>query len=192
MKKIGIILVSVFLVIVCLGTSNATVLDFDDLYLEGYLVPVPANYGGLTWNDSWWASEPASADYQAHSGMAYVSSYGPPEGLEEWAGLNYVVFPTGGYFQGAYFSGPAGYTVGYDLYYQGVIMWSTNDVGLQPTPAFVASNYAGLVDKVVIRASQGFFAMDDFEFTAVPVPPAFLLVLSGLGGCAVLRSRFKR
>jgi hypothetical protein len=195
LRRAGFVIValSMLLSTVCLGTTHATILKFDDLSGWDF---IPVDYGGLTWNESWW-SVGEGGGYGAYSSPNYASSLAGMEAdgvVYDWTGLNYIVFQTPGTFQGAYFAGPDSFvnSIGYDLYYQESKVWSTADVLIHPTPAFVASNYDGLVDRVLVRGVQGFFAMDDFslnEAATVPTPGALLLLASGLGGCALLRNR---
>jgi hypothetical protein len=195
LRKTGIVLMSVFLLIACLGTSRATVLNFDDLSGWG---TVPVNYGGLTWNDSWWSLSGEPPHYTAFSNPIVVTSYDNMNGVS-WTGLNSVKFQDPGTFQGAYFSGYellggiVPNTIGYDLYYLGTKVANTPDVAIGGTPLFIASGYSGLVDEVYIRGFQSYFVMDNFTFnSAVPIPPSLLLLGPGLLGLAAIRRRLKK
>jgi len=57
----------------------------------------------------------------------------------------------------------------------------------------VASGYAGLVDRIFIRGGGEGFAIDNFTYSqgisAVPVPAASLLFLSGLSLFGLMRRK---
>jgi hypothetical protein len=190
MRKYIACLVTGVILLFSAVVSNATILNFDDLSGWG---TVPVNYGGLTWNDSWWSFTSEPPYYPAYSDPRVVTSFDNMNGIS-WTGLNYVDFPTASIFNGAYFSGWN--TIGYDLYYHGSKVASTPDVDNTHVSTFIASNYSGLVDRVFIRGSQSYFAMDNFTFnensSQVPEPTTMLLLGLGLMGVAGVRRKFKK
>jgi len=106
-------------------------------------------------------------------------------------------------FGGAWFAGYS--TVNYLLSYLGNTVGPSNSLSLTSTPTYLASGYAGLVDRVTVTGSvvtQGQIAdawvMDDVTYTVptttVPEPGAFSLASAGLliiGGLAFQQRRKK-
>lgn len=104
-------------------------------------------------------------------------------------------------FAGASFKGlDLGIDVRFHLYLNGTDIWQSafaplaDCSGPAPTPptctsVFLASGYGGLVDAVTVEGYQGYFAMDDFNFTAVPEPESFGLVALAMGGLVATTRR---
>lgn len=91
-------------------------------------------------------------------------------------------------FDGASFSGYSGVT--FELWFGGSVVHTSTSIadsaGPDPySPTFLASGYAGEIDKLVVSGVQGYYAMNDFTFhrtaTAVSEPNSILLALMALG-----------
>lgn len=92
-------------------------------------------------------------------------------------------------FNGAAFSGFD--RVRFDLYLDGkLVHTSANSPELGSVPVFVASGYGGLVDAVVVRGTQGFYAMDNFTFN-VPEPDTYVLVALALLTAGAMRRKVR-
>ncbi len=164
--------------------ASATVVTFDDLTGDGL---VPANYAGLDWSgSSWFQYAGEQAPYTPHSGDRRATL-----GVDGSSATSAIGFLTPSTFQGAWFSGFDGVNVAVDLYLGGSLVSSTSLLNLSDSPAFLASGYAGLVDRLVFRSNDpAFFVMDDLTFAAVPEPASGALALGGLAvGALVIRRR---
>lgn len=166
------------------GGAHAEVLNFDDL-ADGL---VPLNYGGLDWSRlGWTAFSTAAEPYTAHSGAGRITSGFLAEDAASLIGFNQAVR-----FDGAWFAGQSGAVLSFDLFYQGQRVASSQSLDPSATPSFLASGYAGLVDAVQVKSqNHGEFVMDDFSFSAAPVPEpqSYALLLGGLIGIATVVRR---
>lgn len=190
-------------------TATAVVLNFDDL--NGYLPPGPpdiqeewftATYNGLQFGDlspstnSWFYSQRAVPGvYRPSSGNTFAATdfavYTPGALLESLAAGQTITSTSDFVFNGAAFSGKD--QIQYKLYNNGSLVYTSAIYNIAlDTPAFYASGYAGLIDEIDILGTQGYYAMDDFDFTptAVPEPNGLALVLAaGAAGALVSRRR---
>lgn len=184
MRKRFARLVPLALVLACSAPfASATVLTFDDLGDDGL---VPSNYGGLDWSAStWFQYAGEQAPFTPHSGDRRATL-----GWDGTADTSAIGFLTPSTFGGAWFAGFEGVSVSVDLYFSGALVGSTATLGLSDAPAFLASGYQGLVDRIVFRSNDpANFVMDDLSFaSAVPEPGTGVLALAGLGAvCFVAR-----
>lgn len=168
------------------AAASATVLTFDDIGADG---AIPVNYGGLDWSAGGWSifgleQEP----FTPHSGSYRAFSDFQADPLPTASAA--IGFPVAATFDGAWFSGLGGATVTFQMYFGTSLVATSATFDPSITPGFLASGYAGLVDKVVIVSpGQGSFAMDDFIYSPVPEPQTFALLLGGLGAIAAARRR---
>lgn len=167
--------------------ASAAVLTFDDIGTDG---AIPANYGGLDWSlDGWSVFAETQAPYTPHSGSyRAATNFGADDAASA------VGFLTPGRFDGAWFSGLSGATVTFRLYLGDALVATSATLDPTDVPAFLASGYAGLVDRVVVASPEhASFAMDDFTYSApVPEPAEFALVLTGLAALGLHRARRPR
>jgi hypothetical protein len=92
-------------------------------------------------------------------------------------------------FNGAEFSGFD--RVRFDLYLDGArVHTSANSPELGSVPVFVASGYGGLVNAVVVRGTQGFYALDNFTFN-VPEPRTYALAGLALVAAGAMRRKVR-
>ena len=81
----------------------------------------------------------------------------------------------------------------FSLYYQNQLVHTIIDPLAPLQLVWVASGYAGLVDRIFIRGGGEGFAIDNFTYSqaisAVPVPAASLLFLSGLSFLGLMRRK---
>lgn len=169
---------------VATSSASATVLNFDDLGADG---DVPVNYGGLDWSgSSWFQYAGEQAPFAAHSGDRRATL-----GWDGSSDSSAIRFNTASSFTGAWFAGYDGVSVTIDLYSGNRLVASTATLNLSDAPVFLASNYAGLVDRLVFRSNDpANFVMDDFTFaSAVPEPGAAVLTVAGLGLMAFVARR---
>lgn len=163
--------------------ARATVVTFDDLP-HVCCSFIPDGYGGIIWNGEW-QSGPQSSPYNAESAPnVAVATVTNPE----------FDFSSPVTFNGAYFSGPDGFsTVEFDLYLGGTLESTSGSLSTNSIPAFLASGYSGLVDKVVVADSfaADVFAMDNVTYNELPEPSTMTLVSTALlGFVALLRRKF--
>lgn len=165
-------------------SASATVLTFDDLPEDG---SVPVNYGGLDWSgSSWFQYAGEQAPFTPHSGDRRATL-----GWDGSADTSAIRFTTPSTFGGAWFAGYEDVTVAVEMYFGGSLVATTTTLGLSASPSFLASGYAGLIDRIVVRSSDpAFFVMDDLTFaSAVPEPSSSVLALAGVGAVLFLARR---
>ena len=187
--------------------AGAAMLNFDDL--NGYQPPGPPAiqeewfttvYNGFTFGDlspttnSWFYSQRAVPGvYRASSGNTFAATdFASYTGavLESLLPGQTIKSATDFVFNGAAFSGFD--QLQYKLLNNGAVVHTSAIYNLvADTPLFYASGYAGLIDEVNILGTQGFYAMDDFNFTpnAVPEPNGLALVLVAAAGVLVSQRR---
>lgn len=179
------------------GTAGAGTLSFEDLNPTPWpFVSMPADYHGLAFQ-GWFVGPDYS--YAPASGVVDLfTDFADPSNPYDYNitdANNAVTSAMAFVFEGAFFSGYSGVTL--LMYKDGTLVHTSDSIPDAPDltpygPTFLSSGYAGAVDKVVVRGVQGFFAMDDFQFSAlgantIPEPGALALVLTGLviGGAAL-------
>lgn len=172
------------------SAAVSTVLTFDDLGDYGQM---PSNYGGLDWSaGGWWYYTVDNEPYTPASGTGRVTLDWYESGDAAAAVASTAVgFAAPVVFDGAYFAGLSGAKVSFDLYLDGSKVWSSATLDPSAVPTFLASGYAGLVDKVVVNGPALYaVVMDDFSFTAaVPEPGSVPLMLAGLAGVGLIVRR---
>lgn len=167
------------------AAADTTVLGFDDIGSAGAL---PASYGGLDWSgSSWLVFDGPQAPYTPHSGDWRVATdFGSSDAASA------VRFLEPSVFVGAWFSGFSDATVTVQMYLGGALVATSPTLAPAEAPSFLASGYAGLVDRLVfVSPQQAFYAMDDFTFNASPVPEPQAWLMLG-AGLAALRLRARR
>jgi hypothetical protein len=204
-KLVKAFLVLILGTVICLpGVSSATVLNFDDITTFA-VASIPANYGGFTWSGSSpgrWAVE-NNAYYRAASNNTYdfPSMNNAAYNANNPAGLFTVTNSIPFTFNGAYFgTGLKNDTIfaisAASLTITGYL--NNNLIGSQTITftspyypmSFISVDLGGIVNQLSF-AADGFFLMDNFNYTAVPLPPSMLLLGSGLLGLAGWR-RFRK
>ena len=165
--------------------AGATVLTFEDLAGSGAIAD---GYGGINWGGQWQHYGDPQAPYTPHSGSQRIYNL-PRDSDIPFFFISDVVFG------GGWFAGVANFAqVGWDLYYNGVLVHSTPRSFISDTPLFIGSGYGGLVDEVRVFSSQGdFYVIDDIEFNAaIPEPASLTLLGAGLAGLAAKVRRRRR
>jgi hypothetical protein len=166
--------------------ASATVLNFDDLPDDS----VPANYGGLDWSVGEWFAfgGDQSPPYTAHSGDVSISSN---HDFDEGDSDAVIGLGAGMTFQGAWIAGLDGATVTFQLYDHGALVGTSATLDPSATPTWLASGYAGEVDRIVVFSpAQGSFVLDDVTFApAVPEPASMTLMFGGLLALAAVARR---
>ena len=179
--------------------AQAGVLTFEDLNPSPAAYDaMPASYNGLSF--SGWYFGPDTVYAPASGSIDLFTDYADPNDPGNYVitdSNNAVTSTIAFYFTGAYFSGYSGVT--FELFKDGALVATSDSLpdSLGPNPygpTFLASGYAGLIDTVVVRGVQGYYAMDDFTFrldptAAVPEPASYALVLVALGSAALARRR---
>ena len=183
MKKIAFALA----LAVNVGSVSAATLTFEDLNPAPSSFDVmPASYSGFTFMN--WLYGPDTT-YTASSGsIDLFTDYADPNNPSAniVTDNNGVTRATAFVFDGASFSGDSGVT--FALYLSGALVHTSAtlpDAGATfYAPTFLASGYAGSVDKVVVSAVQGYYSMDDFTFhevSSVPEPSTYALLITAFG-----------
>ena len=173
----------------CASFASATVLNFDDIVGANGYAAVPSSYGGLDWSAGGWSVFTApETPVTAHSGEGRIAM-----GWDGTDASSTIRFQAPTVFEGAWFAGYGEAAVRFDLYLAGVLVGSSDTLGLSDTPAFLGSGWTGAIDAVVVSSNlHAFYVMDDFSFqdaSEVPEPATLALVLAGLGLAGAARRR---
>lgn len=164
--------------------SYATVVTFEDIDPSS----LADGYGGISgWNAAG-SIQPGTGE-----GVGDYLFYGM-EGEIRFD--NAPVIFQGSYYK-AYATDPdAPPITGIELFYQGTLVHSLLDPRAPLGLEWIASGYAGLVDRIFFRGGGEGFAIDNLTYvqapSQVPVPASIPLFLSGLGIFAFASNRRKQ
>lgn len=164
------------------GTANATVVNFDNLIGNG---PVPAEYGGISWEQGWHYLAFEFPPFNAHSNPTRIYSESDENG--------FTFGDSDQVFEGAWFAGY--YYVSFELFDDGLLVHTSPTLQLFGTgPAqFLATGYEGLVDAVRVVGIAGAYVMDDVTYhAAVDEPGMPSLMLVGMLAAAALNAGTKK
>jgi hypothetical protein len=174
-----ILLISGMLLI---APARAEVLTFDELTGEGTM---PSPYqSSIIWEEGVWSFyDQIQPPYSAKSGSTRL--FGKPgDTTPSWDFTTPVVY------LGSWFAGYADATVRMDLYLGGLLKATTGAFSPGETPAFLATGYGGLIDRVVITTpGPDYWVMDDLTFErASPVaePPSAWYLAVAFGALFLL------
>jgi hypothetical protein len=181
--------------VAALGASQgaaARVLTFEDLSGPGI---VPNGYHGIAWHGQWTYYDSPDYPYTAASGDERIFNMDADYDQAQDAAFD---FKAPVVFNGADFAGHPVTNVSFELYLGGSLVHTSGALAPQEVPAFLASGYSGLVDRVVVHDSGYFgvydyYVMDNVTFSptaGVAEPGAWAMMLAGFGGLGVvLRSK---
>jgi hypothetical protein len=140
---------------------------------------VPGNvglYGPVNYLFQFTCFSFTQATFNAHSGTARVFAN---LGNDNASSGSFTFAPM--QFLGAWFAG--GSNVSFQLFFAGNQVATSSSLAVGSTPAFLASGYSGLVDRVRVVGTDDQWVMDDVTFNTVsvaPEPASAALVASGL------------
>ncbi len=175
------------------GSSSGATLDFENLDPSPASFDViPSTYMGFTF--SGWFYGPDTLYTPASGVIDLFTDYADPGNPDGYVITvnNSISSASPFIFHGASFSGYSGVT--FELYRSGSLVHTSATLPDAPDvdpylPTFLASGYGLAVDTVKVSGVQGFYAMDDFQYVAAPVPEpaAYAMLMMGLlaiGGIA--------
>jgi hypothetical protein len=161
--------------------ARAEVLTFDELTGQGTM---PSPYqSSIIWEEGVWSFyDQIQPPYAAKSVSTRL--YSLTDMTPSWDFTTPVVY------LGSWFAGYADATVRMDLYLGGLLKATTGPFSPGETPAFLATDYGGLIDRVVITTpGPDFWVMDDLNFeSASPVaePPSAWYLAVAFGALFLL------
>ncbi len=201
MKKINSLAATIVLMFGIFGMANASMLNFDDIYLaDGSSVSL-SNYHDLRFTNAA-AKNPTLTEYSAAGVVspdnAVYNRYGDPLSI-------YTNSPTTFDLNSAFFTAQVTTDLQIDAYgyHNGVEVYHDVFTVGRETPFNALFNWSG-VDKVTFAGSGGsygfsnsalrkYFVMDNFVYnepmSSVPIPSAILLLGSGLLGLSGVAGR---
>lgn len=190
-----------YLIILCVSiiasnTSQATTLNFDDIYTSDN-TPIPNGYGGFNWSNGYGDIYVITKTSIPNTGYYYGNVSNPNSAFNAFGDTpSYIdLAGTGTFdFNGAYWTSAwddqnlsfEGWKNGDKLYTSGSYAINTQ------TPLWIALNWTG-IDRLAINSANTQWVMDNFTFNehanAVPVPAAVWLFGSALLGLAHIARR---
>lgn len=187
------------------GNTHAAVLTFEDLNPAPATFDVMPTYGSFAFSN--WFYGPDTVYTPASGATDLFTNYADPNDPGNYVitNNNAITRSESFYFDGAWFSGYSGVT--FELWNGSSFLGAFGAIPDAPGPdpygpTFIASLYAGLVDKVVVSGVQGYYSMDDFTYhlqdtggggNTIPEPASLGLTLLALGwGAAQSRKRLQK
>ena len=192
MRNAFVLLLAV--VFVLIGEGHCKIINFDDLaFTIGEPAPIPDGYFGLDWDSNWRcfnydslpgiepSSSPNAAGFdsdgwnvlQAEASISFLSINADP-------------------FEGGYLAGDNDVEVYFAGWFGSTLVGTSKTITLTATPTFLAADFSGQVDKIVVYAERKYttstFVIDDIVYIpCIPEPATVSLFI--LGGLALRRRR---
>jgi hypothetical protein len=165
-------------------TALAATFDFENLDPSPAIFDVmPSPYGGFSFTG--WYYGPDMVYTPASGAVDLFTDYADPGNPDNFVITvnNAISSATPFIFEGASFSGYSG--VKFELFLNGNLVHTSQPLPDAPDlapymPTFLASGYNLAVDTVKVSGVQGFYAMDDFTYsaiTSVPEPASYTMLL---------------
>jgi hypothetical protein len=187
--------IAAFLLAVSMANvAIAETLTFEDLSdtTLWHMTPMPTSYGGLHWIGWSYYSWDNPPWYNAASGVTRIGHPAVRPGYGSNANAIYTDSPVAPFvFEGvsvAGFNDPINFpyapmSVSFQLFRNGTKVGQSAWLSPSATPTFLASGYAGEVDRVEMIGNTAYAVLDDFKFHFVGTPDPWPVVPPpGTGG----------